>query len=112
VKAEEKLGGENVIPDPVNGAETIRDLYLAADHSYKGRFSVPVLWDKKAKTIVSNESSEIIRMFATEFDELLDEKHRSINIIPNNVISTIDEMNQWIYVRPLLLPSVFSGLYL
>ncbi|KIN00573.1 hypothetical protein OIDMADRAFT_165197 [Oidiodendron maius Zn] len=96
-KADEKLSGENVTPDPVNGVETIRDLYLLAEPNYTGRFSVPVLWDKKTKTIVSNESSEIIRMFATEFNDLLDEDHRSINIIPNSLIASIDKMNQWIY---------------
>lgn len=86
-------------PDPINGAEIIRDLYLLADPNYVGRFSVPVLWDKKTKTIVSNESSEIIRMFATEFDELINEKDRNINIIPRDSITSINEMNQWIYVR-------------
>lgn len=101
-KADEKLSGENVTPDPVNGVETIRDLYLLAEPNYTGRFSVPVLWDKKTKTIVSNESSEIIRMFATEFNDLLDEDHRSINIIPNSLIASIDKMNQWIYVTSLV----------
>lgn len=86
-------------PDPINGAEIIRDLYLLADPNYVGRFSVPVLWDKKTKTIVNNESSEIIRMFATEFDELINEKDRNINIIPRDSITSINEMNQWIYVR-------------
>lgn len=86
-------------PDPINGAEIIRDLYLLADPNYVGRFSVPVLWDKKTKTIVNNESSEIIRMFATEFDELINEKDGNVNIIPRDSITSINEMNQWIYVR-------------
>ena len=95
---EENLPGQNTIPDPINNAELIKDLYLLADPNYSGRFSVPVLWDKKTKTIVNNESSEIIRMFATEFNDLLDEEHKSINIIPESLINTIDELNEWIYV--------------
>jgi glutathionyl-hydroquinone reductase len=98
VKADEKLSGENVVPDSVNGVETIPELYLLADRNYTGRFSVPVLWDKKTRTIVNNESSEIIRMFATEFDELIDEGHKNISIVPSELRATIDEMNQWIYV--------------
>jgi putative glutathione S-transferase len=95
---EENLPGVNTIPDPINNAELVKDLYLLADPNYSGRFSVPVLWDKKTKTIVNNESSEIIRMFATEFNDLLDEEHKSIDIIPENLINTIDELNGWIYV--------------
>lgn len=106
---EENLPGANTVPDPINAADSIKDIYLLANPNYTGRFSVPVLWDKKTKTIVSNESSEIIRMFATEFNDLLDEKHKSINIIPENLIETIDELNGWIYVSskravPVLLP--------
>jgi glutathionyl-hydroquinone reductase len=96
-----------VVPDPINGAQSIRDLYLLAQPNYTGRFSVPVLWDKKAGTIVSNESSEIIRMFATEFDDLLDEEHRTIKIVPEDLRENIDTVNGWIYVR-LTSPSPFS----
>jgi putative glutathione S-transferase len=95
---EENLPGVNTIPDLINSAELIKDLYLLAEPNYTGRFSVPVLWDKKTKTIVNNESSEIIRMFATEFNDLLDEEHKSIDIIPENLINIIDELNGWIYV--------------
>ena len=48
--------------------EFLYQLYLHADPHYTGRVTVPVLWDKKQQTIVSNESSEIIRMFNTAFD--------------------------------------------
>jgi putative glutathione S-transferase len=109
-KPGEKLSGENVTPDSINGVETIQELYLIADPTYAGRFSVPVLWDKKTKTIVNNESSEIIQMFATEFDELIDEKHRNISILPRGLTALIDEMNQWIYVRSFMLYLVFSDL--
>jgi putative glutathione S-transferase len=61
--------GENVVPDPVPGHEGfthLRDLYFGVNPSYEGRFTVPVLYDKKTQTIVNNESSEILRMFGTE----------------------------------------------
>ena len=48
--------------------EFLYQLYLHADPHYSGRVTVPVLWDKKNHTIVSNESAEIIRMFNTAFD--------------------------------------------
>jgi len=51
----EIINGENTVPDPMNNAQIIRDIYLLADPNYSGRFSVPVLWDKKTKTIVSIE---------------------------------------------------------
>jgi putative glutathione S-transferase len=61
--------GENVVPDPVPGHEGfthLRDLYFGVNPSYEGRFTVPVLYDKKTQTIVNNESSEILRMLGTE----------------------------------------------
>ena len=62
--------GEGVMPDTVNGYKFLYQIYTAASSNYSGRVTVPVLWDKKLKTIVSNESSEIIRMFNTAFDDL------------------------------------------
>ena len=60
--------GEGVIADPNLNANYLRDIYLKANNIYSGRVTVPVLWDKKINTIVSNESSEIIRMFNSAFD--------------------------------------------
>ncbi|MEN4904868.1 glutathione S-transferase family protein [Luteimonas sp. TWI662] len=57
-----------VVPDRINGAETVWQLYTAADPRYTGRVSVPVLWDTQRGTIVSNESADIIRMFNSAFD--------------------------------------------
>lgn len=51
----------NVIPDPLYKFKYLRDLYFKADPQYNARFTVPTLWDSKTETIVSNESSEIIR---------------------------------------------------
>ena len=47
-----------------------RDIYIKADPNFTGRVTVPILWDKAQNTIVSNESSEIIRMFNTAFDSI------------------------------------------
>jgi len=57
------------VPDPIEGHEAfthLRHVYFESSKDYEGRFTVPVLYDKKTKTIVSNESSEILRMFSTE----------------------------------------------
>ena len=56
------------IPDTVNNADFMHQVYTAAEPDYTGRVTVPVLWDKHRGTIVSNESSEIIRMFNSAFD--------------------------------------------
>jgi putative glutathione S-transferase len=111
VTPDEKLSGKNVVPDPINGVQNIRELYLLADPSYSGRFSVPVLWDKKLKTIVSNESSEIIRMLNTEFDTLLGEEFRNISLVPEDLREKIDELNVWIYVSHVLcgLRAIYLG---
>ena len=63
------------------------------------RFTVPVLWDTKNKTIVNNESSEIIRMLNTEFDDLLpaDAVARKLDLYPQPLRGGIDSMNEWIY---------------
>jgi putative glutathione S-transferase len=58
------------IPDSVNQAELLHQVYTAAQADYTGRVTVPVLWDKTRQTIVSNESSEIIRMFNSAFDTI------------------------------------------
>ncbi|MDE3177058.1 MAG: glutathione S-transferase family protein [Pseudomonadota bacterium] len=62
--------GPGVIPDNVNGAETLYQLYVKARPDYTGRVTVPVLWDKHRNTIVSNESADIVRMFNSAFDRI------------------------------------------
>lgn len=79
-----------------------KDLYLKADPNYDGRYTVPVIWDKKNETIVSNESSEIIRMLYSEFDEFLPEDIRESKkpdggLLPSNLKQQIDEQNEWVY---------------
>ncbi|KAI0050359.1 glutathione S-transferase [Auriscalpium vulgare] len=83
--------------DPLYGAEHVKDLYLRADPDYAGRFTVPVLWDKKQHTIVNNESSEIIRMLNTEFNDLVDKEHAALDFYPEDLRKEIDEVNGWVY---------------
>lgn len=62
--------GEGVVPDSLHGAEYLHQIYTKAQADYTGRVTVPILWDKQTGTIVSNESSEIIRMFNRAFDAI------------------------------------------
>ncbi|MCT0223900.1 glutathione S-transferase family protein [Synechococcus sp. CS-1328] len=62
--------GPGVIPDPVRQARFLHQLYTQADPHCSGRVTVPLLWDRQRDTIVSNESSEIIRMLNSAFDQL------------------------------------------
>ncbi|OLN81944.1 Glutathione S-transferase omega-like 2-like protein 2 [Colletotrichum chlorophyti] len=95
-----KLG---VLPeDPLYGFKTIKELYHKVKPDYNDRYTVPVLWDKKTHTLVSNESSEIIRMFYTEFDHLLPEADREASqpgggLYPEHLRKEIDEINDWVY---------------
>ncbi len=62
--------GPGVVPDTVNGATLLREIYLLDDPHCTSRVTVPVLWDKKTGRIVSNESADVIRMFNSAFDSL------------------------------------------
>ena len=62
------------------------------------RVTVPVLWDKKKKTIVNNESSEIIRMLNSEFNEVSKtQSQKQLDLYPENLRKDIDDLNEWIY---------------
>ena len=92
------MPGENVTPDPIHqGFTHLRDIYFNVDPEYKGRFTVPTLYDVKQGKIVSNESSEIIRMFYTEFDDILPEKYKNVDLYPEQLRKEIDETNTWTY---------------
>ncbi|XWX00875.1 hypothetical protein V2A60_008898 [Cordyceps javanica] len=100
VTKDEKEPGDNVIPDPIAGHEAfthLREVYYESDADFSGRFTVPVLYDKKTKQIVNNESSEILRIFGSEFDDLLDEEHRGIDIYPEALRNDIEEAHKWQY---------------
>ncbi|KAL9095329.1 MAG: hypothetical protein Q9163_006511, partial [Psora crenata] len=95
---EKKLAGDNVRPDPIHDSYThLRDIYFEVDPEYKGRFTVPTLYDVKQKKIVSNESSEIIRMFYTEFDDMLPEEYAKIDLLPDKYRADIEATNEWTY---------------
>lgn len=94
---------EGVIADPLLNADYMYQIYTAAQSDYTGRVTVPVLWDKKTHTIVSNESSEIIRMFNSAFDEV---GANPVNFLPSELTEEIDELNAFIY------PSINNGVYL
>ncbi|XP_021729692.1 uncharacterized protein LOC110696637 isoform X3 [Chenopodium quinoa] len=84
-------------PDPLNGLKTIRDLYDLASANYSGKYTVPVLWDKKLETIVSNESAEIIRMLNSEFNDIAE--NGDLDLYPQHLRARVDEVNEWIYDR-------------
>jgi len=96
--SEDNEPGEHVEPDPIHKDFThLRDVYFDVNKDYEGRFTVPTLYDTKQKTIVSNESSEIIRMFYTEFDHLLDDKYKNVVLLPEDLKPKIEETNEWTY---------------
>lgn len=81
--------------DPINGFAYLRDAYLASDSGYDGRVTVPVLWDKQRKRIVSNSDDDIMRMFETEFDAVADRPE--LDLYPARLRNEIDALNERIY---------------
>ncbi len=81
-------------PEPVLGAEYLYEIYAKAKPDYTGRVTVPVLWDTAEKTIVNNESADIIRMFETEFDEWAD---TSFDLYPEHLRAELDAFNGKLY---------------
>jgi putative glutathione S-transferase len=90
------------VPDTINGAKRLYEIYLRADPHFSGRVTVPVLWDKKRGTIVNNESAEIIRMFNSAFDGLTGNR---VDFYPEPLRAAIDEINAFVY------DSVNNGVY-
>jgi len=82
------------IPDTVNGARYLREVYVKADPKCTGRVTVPILWDKETGTIVNNESREIIRMFDTEFAAIA---NSDISFYPDDLQAQIDQTIDAIY---------------
>src|SRR6266446_9050825 len=79
---------------PVDGVFHLHQVYGAARPDFTGRATVPVLCDRETRTIVNNESSEIIRMLNSEFDEFGD---KSVDLYPAALRSSIDEINAFVY---------------
>jgi glutathionyl-hydroquinone reductase len=81
-------------PDNVNGKQRLGEIYLLADRRYSGRVSVPVLWDKDRRTIVNNESPEIIRMLNSAFAALTNDR---ADYYPPELRAEIDRVNARVY---------------
>ena len=96
---------KNCTTDPINNALTIRDIYNLSDGGVSTKFSVPVLWDKKTNTIVNNESSEIVRMFTSAFDQWAEGAYATYDLYPEPLRAKIDEVNDWVY------PGINNGVY-
>lgn len=95
--------GDSPPEDPLHpGATKLKELYFMADPDYVGRYTVPALWDKKTDVMVNNESSEILRMLISEFDDLLPEQLREANcpgggLYPEHIREEIDALNEKVY---------------
>lgn len=85
-------GGEYV--DPINGFDFLARAYTATDPAYNARVTVPVLWDTQSGVIVSNESSDILRMLGTVFAPLAS---HPVELCPGHLRDEIDELNDQIY---------------
>jgi putative glutathione S-transferase len=81
-------------PDDLNHAHYLHEVYAKARNGYSGRVTVPVLWDKERRTIVNNESSEIIRMFNNAFNQWGD---ASLDFYPAALRDEIDRINATVY---------------
>ncbi|HGF5002366.1 glutathione-dependent reductase [Vibrio parahaemolyticus] len=95
-------GWQMGLPEPLFGHTRMHQIYTQAKPDYTGRVTVPVLWDKKTNTIVSNESSEIIRMFNSAFNDLTGNHD---DYYPEPLRGVINEWNDYIY------PNVNNGVY-
>lgn len=80
--------------DTLYDSEFMHQIYSRAKADYTGRVTVPVLWDKQQQTIVSNESSEIIRMFNSAFDDITGNRS---DYWPTSLRGEIEELNSGIY---------------
>ena len=90
-------------PDPVNGFEYLSQAYELTEPGFSDRVTVPLLWDTKTNRAVNNESSEIIRMLNSEFNELAE--NRELDLYPEELRGEIDEINERVY------NSVNNGVY-
>lgn len=90
----DERGWRFVDPDPINGWTFLSEAYASSDPGYRGRVTVPVLWDTKTRRIVSNSDDDIMRMFETEFDAFGD---AGLDLYPPEHRAAIDDLNERIY---------------
>ena len=86
--------GHGVVPDPEFGAKFLYEIYQQSDSTYTGQVTVPTLWDKTQKKLVSNESGEIIRMFNSAFDDI---GATEGDYYPRELRAEIDAVNELVY---------------
>lgn len=89
--------------DPLNGWTYLKEGYVATAPDFDARVTVPVIWDTKTKRIVNNESSDVIRMLNSAFDEFA--KHPELDLYPEHLRGEIDSINEWVYA------TVNNGVY-
>jgi glutathionyl-hydroquinone reductase len=94
--------GPDADEDTVNGKKRLNEIYLLTDPRYTGRVSVPVLWDKEKRTIVNNESPEIIRMLNSAFDQFTNDR---TDYYPAELRGDIDAVNA------LVFQNINNGVY-
>ncbi len=81
-------------PDPINGFHFLSEAYQATDPHYRGRVTVPVLWDTRTKRIVTNSDDDLMRMFNNEFNRFTDS---TLDLYPEGLRKEIDDLNAFIY---------------
>ncbi len=86
---------EGATVDKLFGSKYMHELYFKADKDYKGRYSVPVLWDKTLNTMVNNESLELLRDLQTSFNSLLPKNLAEIDLYPEDLRADIDRIGEW-----------------
>jgi putative glutathione S-transferase len=90
-----RFGGDpGTSRDAINGATYLSEIYALAEPNFLGRATVPVLWDKRRRTIVNNESAEILRMLNSGFETLADD---SVDLYPESLRADIDSWNDRMY---------------
>jgi putative glutathione S-transferase len=82
-------------PDPLNGWAFLSEAYFASDPGYRGRVTVPVLWDKQRRRIASNNDDDIMRMLGSQFNAFA--RNPQLDLYPENLRSQIDELNAHLY---------------
>lgn len=85
--------------DRLFGSEYLHQVYFRADPEYKGRYTVPALWDTKTNTMVNNESTDLLRNLQNAFDDVLIEEGKSreasLHFYPEHLRSKIDSICEW-----------------
>ncbi|KAI1389020.1 glutathione S-transferase [Hypoxylon trugodes] len=89
---------EGSTPDKLFGSKYLHEVYFRTDKDYKGKYSVPALWDTKENTLVNNESLEMLRWMQRGFDEILPERspERKLTLYPEHLQAKIDEVGEWL----------------